>query len=105
MTESFEIALPDRARTSVIALHCSLGSGRQWKRLAAELGASHQIITPDLSGYGDDPIVIARPQRARSRIHQRPARRRDGPDPSRRPFYGGGRVSIATACRCRRCAA
>ena len=47
--------MPDRARTSVIALHCSLGSGRQWKRLAAELGASHQIITPDLSGYGDDP--------------------------------------------------
>ncbi len=55
MTDPFEIALPDRPRASVIALHCSLGSGRQWKRLAAELGASHQIITPDLSGYGDDP--------------------------------------------------
>jgi pimeloyl-ACP methyl ester carboxylesterase len=55
MTDLFEIALPDRPRACVIALHCSLGSGRQWKRLAAELGASHQIITPDLSGYGDDP--------------------------------------------------
>jgi pimeloyl-ACP methyl ester carboxylesterase len=54
MTYLFELAVPDRPRACVIALHCSLGSGRQWKRLAAELGASHQIITPDLSGYGDD---------------------------------------------------
>jgi pimeloyl-ACP methyl ester carboxylesterase len=44
-----------RPQACVIALHCSLGSGRQWKRLAAELGASYQIITPDLSGYGDNP--------------------------------------------------
>ena len=55
MTGPSEIALPDRPRASVVALHCSLGSGRQWSRLAAELGASHQIVTPDLSGYGDDP--------------------------------------------------
>ena len=27
------------AGASVVALHCSLGSGRQWTKLGAELGA------------------------------------------------------------------
>lgn len=36
----------------VVALHCSLGSGRQWARLIADLGGGHQMIAPDLSGYG-----------------------------------------------------
>jgi pimeloyl-ACP methyl ester carboxylesterase len=39
----------------VIALHCSLGSGRQWTRLTAELGPSYQVIAPDISGYGSGP--------------------------------------------------
>ncbi len=39
----------------VIALHCSLGSGRQWARLAAELGPSWRVIAPDISGYGSGP--------------------------------------------------
>src|SRR5882724_4593856 len=37
---------------TVIALHCSLGSGRQWARLAEALGDGYQLIAPDLSGYG-----------------------------------------------------
>jgi pimeloyl-ACP methyl ester carboxylesterase len=41
-----------RATSSVIALHSSLGSGRQWASLAAELGRDYQVIAPDLSGYG-----------------------------------------------------
>ncbi len=41
--------------SSVIALHCSLGSGHQWARLAEELASRHQVITPDISGYGDNP--------------------------------------------------
>jgi pimeloyl-ACP methyl ester carboxylesterase len=39
----------------VIALHCSFGSGRQWTRLAAELGPSYRVIAPDISGYGSGP--------------------------------------------------
>ena len=38
--------------SSVIALHCSLGSGHQWARLVEELTGKHQVITPDISGYG-----------------------------------------------------
>jgi pimeloyl-ACP methyl ester carboxylesterase len=46
--------------SSVIALHCSLGSGHQWDRLAEELAGRHQVITPDISGYGDNagPFVL-----------------------------------------------
>ncbi|WP_334398914.1 alpha/beta fold hydrolase [Bradyrhizobium sp. AZCC 2289] len=43
----------ERATSSVIALHCSLGSGRQWSKLAIELGSRYQVITPDIAGYGD----------------------------------------------------
>jgi pimeloyl-ACP methyl ester carboxylesterase len=38
--------------TPVIALHCSLGSGRQWTRLSEALGRGFEVIAPDLSGYG-----------------------------------------------------
>ncbi|MDH2387159.1 alpha/beta fold hydrolase [Bradyrhizobium sp. CER78] len=40
---------PDAA--SVVALHCSLGSGRQWTKLAAALGGD-RFMAPDISGYG-----------------------------------------------------
>ena len=40
--------------SSVIALHCSLGSGYQWARLAEQLANKHQVITPDISGYGNN---------------------------------------------------
>lgn len=39
----------------VIALHCSLGSGRQWAKLTEELGPSCQVLAPDISGYGRGP--------------------------------------------------
>lgn len=39
-------------RPCVIALHCSLGSGRQWTRLTEVLGDGFDVIAPDLSGYG-----------------------------------------------------
>jgi pimeloyl-ACP methyl ester carboxylesterase len=42
--------------SSVIALHCSLGSGHQWGRLAEELASRHQVITPDISGYGNNDV-------------------------------------------------
>ena len=49
----------------VVALHCSLGSGRQWYKLARELGPLYQVIAPDIAGYGDNrgwlelPITLA----------------------------------------------
>ena len=46
------------AKPKVIALHCSLGSGRQWTRLAEALGDGFEVIAPDLAGYGKN---IARP--------------------------------------------
>lgn len=50
--------LPEKDRPVVIALHCSLGSGRQWTRLAEALGDGFEMIAPDLSGYGGN---FARP--------------------------------------------
>jgi pimeloyl-ACP methyl ester carboxylesterase len=42
--------------SSVVALHCSLGSGHQWARLAEELASKHQVIAPDISGYGNNDV-------------------------------------------------
>lgn len=52
MTYSDPLFPTAEAGSCVIALHCSLGSGRQWTRLAEELGDGYQVIAPDLSGYG-----------------------------------------------------
>jgi pimeloyl-ACP methyl ester carboxylesterase len=46
---------------TVIALHCSLGSGRQWAKLTAELGSSCRVIAPDISGYGSGPALANPP--------------------------------------------
>ena len=45
----------------VIALHCSLGSGRQWNKLGMELGPDYQMLAPDISGYGDNRISFDLP--------------------------------------------
>jgi pimeloyl-ACP methyl ester carboxylesterase len=49
-----EVLTGQESKRCVIALHCSLGSGRQWTRLAAELGKDYHVIAPDLSGYGSN---------------------------------------------------
>jgi pimeloyl-ACP methyl ester carboxylesterase len=49
------------AKTTVVALHCSLGSGRQWTRLADELGRGHQFMAPDISGYGTNTCALDLP--------------------------------------------
>jgi pimeloyl-ACP methyl ester carboxylesterase len=46
----------DADKPCVIALHCSLGSGRQWSKLAAALAPDMQVIAPDLAGYGSNPV-------------------------------------------------
>jgi pimeloyl-ACP methyl ester carboxylesterase len=58
------------APACVVALHCSLGSGRQWTKLGAALGAGTKLIAPDLIGYGrntcllDLPMTLAQEVRA-----------------------------------------
>jgi pimeloyl-ACP methyl ester carboxylesterase len=50
----------------VVALHCSLGSGRQWARLGEALTGTHRLFAPDICGYGanrgpvDLPMTLAR---------------------------------------------
>ena len=62
MTNLFDVSRSQpRTRSSVVALHCSLGSGRQWTRLAAELGSHYQFIAPDLSGYGNHVCAVDLP--------------------------------------------
>jgi len=48
-----DISFAREQKSCVIALHCSLGSGRQWTKLAQALGPSHRVIAPDIACYGD----------------------------------------------------
>ena len=60
----------------VIALHCSLSSGRQWAPLIKAIGPRHRAVAPDISGYGGavhsrptvatlaDEVVLLSPQLA-----------------------------------------
>jgi pimeloyl-ACP methyl ester carboxylesterase len=60
MRNSMKTLSESSIASSVIALHCSLGSGHQWARLAEQLASKHQLITPDISGYGNNlgPSVL-----------------------------------------------
>jgi pimeloyl-ACP methyl ester carboxylesterase len=48
-----DISFAREQKSCVIALHCSLGSGRQWTKLAQALGPGYRVIAPDIAGYGD----------------------------------------------------
>ena len=52
MTNVIQISRAEREKPCVVALHCSLGSGRQWKALADQLGRSQPFFAPDIAGYG-----------------------------------------------------
>ena len=60
MNMTIQAAVTTRAQSCVIALHCSLGSGRQWAGLAEALGSDYQLIAPDISGYGNNqgPFIL-----------------------------------------------
>jgi thioesterase domain-containing protein len=86
----------------VIALHCSLGSGRQWARLTEELGPSYQVLAPDISGYGsrlgwtDPPMTLAEEVAHLAE----PINRAEGPIHLVGHSYGGAiAFKIATASR------
>src|SRR5258707_13002462 len=61
MTSVIHASFAKPAKTTVVALHCPLGSGRQWTKLADELGRSHQLIAPDISGYGSNACALDLP--------------------------------------------
>ena len=49
------LLLPTPPRSTVVALHSSGASGRQWQPLAALLAGTHRVLTPDLHGHGEGP--------------------------------------------------
>jgi pimeloyl-ACP methyl ester carboxylesterase len=60
-----DISFARDRKSCVIALHCSLGSGRQWTKLTEALGSGYRVIAPDIAGYGeivgdvDLPLTLA----------------------------------------------
>jgi pimeloyl-ACP methyl ester carboxylesterase len=60
-----DISFARDQNSCVIALHCSLGSGRQWVKLTEALGRAYRVIAPDIAGYGDNrgnfdlPLTLA----------------------------------------------
>jgi pimeloyl-ACP methyl ester carboxylesterase len=45
---------PQHSTPTALCLHCSTGSSRQWTSLAAALDDTHQVVAPDLLGYGEN---------------------------------------------------
>jgi pimeloyl-ACP methyl ester carboxylesterase len=61
MNNIVRISRAERGNASVVALHCSLGSGRQWKALSDEFARSHKFFAPDISGYGTNSCALDLP--------------------------------------------
>lgn len=43
-------------RVKVVMLHSALGDSRLWKRQVAALSGAHDVVTPDLPGWGETPL-------------------------------------------------
>jgi pimeloyl-ACP methyl ester carboxylesterase len=61
MNISVQAFSTQNAPACVVALHCSLGSGRQWAKLGAALRPGTRLIAPDLIGYGRHICVLDLP--------------------------------------------
>lgn len=66
-TSRFDAASADE-QSCVLALHCSLSSGRQWAPLIAALGHRHQVTAPDISGYGEGSLAVHAPATLASEV-------------------------------------
>jgi pimeloyl-ACP methyl ester carboxylesterase len=40
----------------VVLLHSALGDSRLWRRQIAALASMHEVVAPDLPGWGDEPL-------------------------------------------------
>jgi pimeloyl-ACP methyl ester carboxylesterase len=43
----------------VVLLHSALGDSRLWRRQIAALEPSHEVVAPDLPGWGEEPLPVA----------------------------------------------
>jgi pimeloyl-ACP methyl ester carboxylesterase len=69
MNISTQASSRKNAGACVVALHCSLGSGRQWAKLGAEFGPGTQLIAPDLIGYGRHTCLLDLPTTLAQEVH------------------------------------
>jgi pimeloyl-ACP methyl ester carboxylesterase len=56
-----DISFARDPKSCAIALHCSLGSGRQWGKLTEALDRACRVIAPDIAGYGDSRGAVDLP--------------------------------------------
>ncbi|MDF3126371.1 alpha/beta hydrolase [Rheinheimera sp. 1928-s] len=57
-------------QTTVLMLHSSLSSGRQWQGLKLALKADFQVLNPDLLGYGSNTASYPRPMQLADEANQ-----------------------------------
>jgi pimeloyl-ACP methyl ester carboxylesterase len=69
MTKLLQARCDTSATSTVVALHCSLGSGRHWASLAEELAGKYVFIAPDLSGYGNNAGAFGLPTTLAEEVH------------------------------------
>jgi 3-oxoadipate enol-lactonase len=56
MSRSAHLGQARVPRMKVVMLHSALGDSRLWKRQVAALSGEHEVVTPDLPGWGDSPL-------------------------------------------------
>ena len=56
MSRSAHLAQARVPQVKVVLLHSALGDSRLWKRQVEALSLEHQVVTPDLPGWGETPL-------------------------------------------------
>jgi pimeloyl-ACP methyl ester carboxylesterase len=99
MTDIIRIAPAQGAKSWVLALHCSLGSGRQWARLAAALDDRHQVFAPDLVPSDGERSPLDAPETLADEVRwlEEAVMQRRGPIHLVGHSYGGAIAFRATA--------
>jgi pimeloyl-ACP methyl ester carboxylesterase len=69
MTDIIQISPTRSSKSWVLALHCSLGSGRQWARLAGALDGQYHVFAPDLVRDVDQPGLFDPPMTLADEVH------------------------------------
>lgn len=57
-------------QSTVLMLHSSLSSGRQWQSLKVALKNQYEVFNPDLLGYGSNSLNYPRPMRLSDEAEQ-----------------------------------
>jgi pimeloyl-ACP methyl ester carboxylesterase len=96
----FEMPRASREKACVVALHCSLGSGRQWKALGDELKHSHRFFAPDIAGYGANGCALDLPMTLSEEIRAIRDTLNDAEGPIHLVGHSyGGAIAFAVATR------